>query len=90
MSDGWSCRVVSGSSIGGSGSAVSFCMAGGCHKERRRMWHEDVCTRCMYTICRRLSAQHLFCMRTVIALICWVYTRALLLLPWCEATVLSG
>ena len=24
------------------------------------MWQEDVCTRCLYTICRGLSAQHLF------------------------------
>ena len=23
------------------------------------MWQEDVCTRCLYTICRGLSAQHL-------------------------------
>jgi len=28
MSDSWSCRVVSGYSIGGSESAVSCCMAG--------------------------------------------------------------
>jgi len=24
------------------------------------VWQEDVCTRCLYTICRGLSAQHLF------------------------------
>ena len=24
------------------------------------MWQEDACTRCLYTICRGLSAQHLF------------------------------
>jgi len=50
MSDGWSCRVVSGSSIGGSGSAVSCCnwMAGGGHTVRRGLWQEDVCT--VYTL----------------------------------------
>jgi len=70
MSDGWSCRMVRqlnrGKWIGGiildgygwrrsQSEAVS--VAGGC---LYTMSVHDVCTRWLYTICRGLSAQHLF------------------------------
>jgi len=62
MIDGWSSRVVSGSSIGRSGSAVSRWMAGGVKKSKAVsvaggcLSIHDVCT--LYA--GGLSAQHLF------------------------------
>ena len=67
MSDGWSCRVVSGSSIGGSGSAVSCWVAGDGHKEA-----VSVAGGCLYTMSVDLCTLYAgVCLRSISSVSPW-------------------